>query len=141
MHRTCGDQIRALIRENPPETVETALDLVDAVLAAAQRALRITINRTVGTTPGAMVFGRDMLLPIPILTDFNLIRQRRQAVIDENNRRANLRRRFHDYHIGDQVLIFVHDPTKLQDRAHGPYPITDVHVNGTVTIQRAPGVI
>jgi len=141
MHRTCGDQIRTLLRENPPETVENALDLVDAVLAAAQRALRITINRTVGSTPGAMVFGRDMLLPIPILTDFNLIRQRRQAVIDENNRRANLRRRFHDYHIGDQVLIFVHDPTKLQDRAYGPYPITEVHVNGTVTIQRAPGVI
>jgi len=140
MHRTCGDQIRTLLREDPPDTVENALELVDAVLAAAQRALRITINRTVGNTPGAMVFGRDMLLPIPILTDFNLIRQRRQAVIDENNRRANLRRRFHDYHIGDNILILTYDPTKLEDRAKGPYPITEVHVNGTVTIERAPGV-
>ncbi len=52
-----------------------------------------------GTSPGAMFFGRDMLLPIPTTTDFNLIPQRRQTVIDENNRRANLRRRFHDYHV------------------------------------------
>jgi len=141
MHKTCGDQIRTLVFENPPENVETILELVDTVLAAAQRALRITINRTVGMTPGAMVFGRDMLLPIPVLTDFNLIRQRRQTMIDENNRRANLRRKFHDYHIGDRVLLITYDPAKLQDRATGPYLITEVHVNGTVTIQRAPGVI
>ncbi len=78
MHLTCGDQMRTTFRENPPDTVETALDLVDAVLAAAKRALRITISRTVGNTPGAMVFRRDMLLPIPVLTDFNSIRHRRQ---------------------------------------------------------------
>ncbi len=50
MHRTCREQIRTLLRESPPETVETALDLIDTVLAATQRALRITINRTVGST-------------------------------------------------------------------------------------------
>lgn len=141
MHKTCGDQIRTLLAEDPPVTVESALDLVDAVLAAAQRALRITINRTIGTTPGAIVFGRDMLLPIPVLTDFNLIRQRRQAVIDDNNRKVNLRRNFHDYRIGEKVLILTYDPTKLEDRAYGPYLITETHVNGTVTIQRATGVL
>ena len=141
MHKTCGDQIRTLIRENPPENVETVLKLVDTVLAAAQRARCITINRTMGMTPGAMVFGRDMLLPIPVLTDFNLIRQRRQTMIDENNCRANLRRKLHDYHIGDQVLLVTYDPSKLQDRATGPYTVAEVHVNGTVTIQRAPGVL
>ncbi len=92
IHKTFGDQIRTLIHKNLPGTVETALDLVVTVLAAAQRALRITVNRTVGNIPGAMVFGRDMLLPISILTGFNLICQRREAVIDENNHRMNLRR-------------------------------------------------
>jgi transposase InsO family protein len=141
MHKTCGDQIRTLIRERPPHTVETALELVDTVLAAAQRALRITINRTVGMSPGALAFGRDMLLPIPVLTDFNLIRERRQTIIDDNNRRVNLRRRFHDYKMGDKVLLITYDPTKLEDRATGPYVIVEVHVNGTVTIERAPGVL
>ena len=133
--------IRALIRERSPQSVETALELVDTVLAAAQRALRITINRTVGMSPGALAFGRDMLLPIPILTDFNLIRERRQTIIDDNNRRVNLRRRFHDYKMGDKVLLITYDPTKLEERATGPYVIVEVHVNGTVTIQRAPGVL
>ena len=121
--------------------METALDLVDTVLAAAQRALRITINRTVGVSPGALAFGRDMLLPIPVLTDFNLIREKRQAIIDENNRRVNLRRQFHDYKVGDKVLMITYDPTKLEDRATGPYAVIEVHVNGTITIQRAPGVL
>ncbi len=65
MHKTRGDQIRTLIRENPTQNVETVLQLADTVLAAAQQALRITVNRIVGMILGEMVFGRDMLLPIP----------------------------------------------------------------------------
>ena len=87
-----------------------------------------------------MVFGRDMLLPIPVLTDLHLLRERRQTVIDDNVRRMNTKRLFRDYRIGDQVLLRTADPTKMQERAEGPYPVTQVHVNGTVTVQRAPNV-
>ena len=141
MHKMCGDMLRTLLREHPPQNVENAYELIDAVLAAAQRSLRCCIHRTFGITPGAMVFGRDMLLPIPVLTDYNLIRERKQTLIDENNRRTNLRRHFKDYQINDEVLLLVYGPTKLQNRAEGPFRITQVHVNGTVTIQRAPGVV
>ena len=51
------------------------------------------VHQTLNVSPGALVFGRDMLLPIPVLAD-NLIRERCQAIIDEHNRRENLRRRF-----------------------------------------------
>ena len=81
-----------------------------------------------------------MLLPIPLLTDWNMIRHRRQTLIDNNARAANRRRIFRDYSAGDQVLLHVCDPRKLDQRAIGPFAITQVHVNGTVTIQRAPGV-
>ncbi len=43
------------------------------------------MHRTLGVSPGALVFQLDMLLPIPVLADYNLIRQRRQTVIDDNN--------------------------------------------------------
>ena len=69
---------------------------------------------SLGAAPGALVFHRDMLLPIPLLADWNLIRQRRQVIIDDNNRRANLRRRFQDYQIGDQVLVFNNALGKLK---------------------------
>ena len=81
-----------------------------------------------------------MLLPIPVLTDYNLIRQRWQTIIDENNRRANLRRVFKDYTIGDEVLVKTYNPAKLQERAEGPFRVAQVHVNGTITIDRAPNV-
>jgi hypothetical protein len=35
-------------------------------------------------TPGGIVFNRDMFLNIPLLTDFQLLQTRRQAVIDDN---------------------------------------------------------
>ena len=141
MHKTCGDMLRTFVRENPPRDVATAIDLVDQVLASAQRALRVATHTTMRISPGTLVFHRDMLLPIPVQADYNLLRARRQAVIDDNNRRANLRRRFKDYTNGDQVLLFTIDRATLQERAIGPFPVVDVHVNGTITIQREQNVV
>ena len=80
------------------------------------------------------------MLPVPIAADYNLIRERRQAVIDDNNRRANLRRRFHDYSVDDQVLLILPKTSKLREKTSGPFRITQVHINGTVTIERLPNV-
>ena len=81
-----------------------------------------------------------MLLPIPIVTDLATIRAKRQTLIDENLRKENLRLRFHDYQPGDEVLIRVKDPSKLEARQIGPFVIKQVHTNGTVTIARGPNV-
>ena len=110
--------------------------MVDSVLNACQQALQTVIHCTLNISPGALVFGRDMLLPIPILADFQLIRQRRQAQINQNLLRENRRRIFRDYQVGEQVLLKVYDPATLQERAEGPYQIAQVHVNGTLTIDR-----
>ena len=82
-----------------------------------------------------------MLLPIPVLADFELIRQRRQTIIDKNLQEENKKRNLtKDYRAGDSVLVKVHNPHSLQERATGPYIVTQVHTNGTVTIQRMPNV-
>jgi hypothetical protein len=91
-------------------------------------------------SPGALVFHRDMLLPIPVIANYNLIRERKQALIDHQAQRTNLRRIFKDYHAGDHVLVKEHDPATLQTRAVGPFRIIEPHVNGTVTIERAPNI-
>jgi hypothetical protein len=65
-------------------------DLVDSALAAtALHASRTTIHRTLGMTPGAIVFNCNMFLDTPLLTDFHLLQTRRQAVIDDNLRLSN----------------------------------------------------
>ena len=77
-----------------------------------------------------------MLLPIPIIANLQFLREKRQAVIDKNNLRDNRRRRTHDYAVGDQILILVSDPKALSTRTTGPYVITQVHANGTVSFLR-----
>ena len=139
MHKTMQDLLNVSLHD-PPDNVANALELVDSCLYATMRALRSATHQTLNISPGALTFNRDMFLPIPLMADYNLIRQRRQAVIDENNRRANLRRRFKDYVPGDQVLVITKDKGKLRPKTVGPFPIDQVHVNGTITIRRNPGV-
>jgi hypothetical protein len=137
MHSTVGDMLRTILSTHPPNDAAELYETIDSILASAQYAIRAAIHRTLQISPGALVFHRDMLLPIPIIADYNLLRNRRQTLIDVNNRRENLRRRFHDYEVGDEVLKLTYKPATLEERASGPFIIQQVHVNGTITILRA----
>ena len=120
--------------------VNTAYKIIDTALASAQRAIRTAVHKSLGISPGAMAFHRDMLLNIPTIVDLQLLADRRRAIADRNNQVENRRRRYKNYNIGDEVLILAHKPTKLGARATGPFTIIQVHVNGTVTIQRRANV-
>ncbi|KAG7345551.1 reverse transcriptase RNA-dependent DNA polymerase [Nitzschia inconspicua] len=140
MHSTLGDILRTLLREQPPATIIDAYGIIDNALASVIFALRSSINRTFGVSPGALDFQRDMFHPIPLMIGYNQSRTERQRIIDDNNRRANLRRRYHDYQPNDQVLILKYNPSKLEERAQGPFRFHSVHTNGTVTIERRRNV-
>jgi hypothetical protein len=66
MYSTVRDMLCTLYRSNPPANVATAIEMVDSALASAQYGLRTAVHRTLGVSPGALVFQRDMHLPIPI---------------------------------------------------------------------------
>ena len=140
MHQTVGNILRTVLYSNPPQNMTQARDIIDQALATAMHAMRSTIATTLGSTPGALAFGRDMFLNIPLVADWQAIASRREQLVNDNLRRANLKRRQYDYASGQQVLKKVHDPTKLGVRTSGPYTIDRVHVNGTITIQLRPGV-
>jgi len=140
LHKTVENSLNTYLRHQVPANVASATELIDALIAAAQRAIRSAVHSTMKISPGSLVFHRDMLLPIPIMADYNLLRERRQALIDHNNARENRKRLFKDYQVGDQVLLLTHVKGKLKPKTTGPYQVTNVHVNGTVTIQRGPGV-
>ena len=40
-----------------------------------------------------------------------------------------------DYQPGDEILILTDNPTTSQDHRIGPFPISQVSTNGTITIQ------
>lgn len=139
-HRVIGQIIRTLIHLDPPQTKLDADRLIDSALATAMHAHRCAPNTAIGNySPGSLVFQRDMLLDIPIISDILTLTQHRQAMIDKRLLRANAARISHDYKVGDLVYVKnLQRTNKLEKIRIGPYPIIQVHTNSNVTIQRGP---
>ena len=70
LHQTIADVLRPLSHTSPPRNPEESANLVDCALATAAYAARTAVHTTLGISPGAMVFNRDMLLDIPLIADF-----------------------------------------------------------------------
>ena len=87
------------------------------------------------TSPGAMLFNRDMMTNIPLISNLLAIGNRRQQLVDENVRQVNAKIIQHNYAIGDQVKFVNYNPNKINSRTHGPYRIVRVFTNGMVRIQ------
>ena len=142
MHLTVQQLIRIYTNLDPPKTLKQARRIVDKALAAASHAMRISVTRTLGhNSPGALAFGRDMLLDVPFIADWEAVRDKRKLLVDENLRRANKKRHRFDYQPGQQVLV--RRPgilRKLGKRFDGPFQIARVHVNGNVTIKLHPNI-
>jgi hypothetical protein len=94
------------------------------------------MHHALGMSPGAFIYQRDMFLNIPLIANLQTIQDRHQVLTGENLQRQNLKQRTFNYTIGQEVLSKVPSQCKLDDKAEGPYTITQVHVNGTLTIRR-----
>ncbi|CAB9507058.1 Retrotransposon protein [Seminavis robusta] len=136
LHQSIGNALRAINHDNyPPKNAAEAAERIDSALQTAASAARTAMHTTMKLSPGSMAFHRDMILNIPLIVDFELLRQRRQALIDRNLLRANAKRIDFDYQPGQPVLKLSDNPKAMELRAHGPYTITRIHTNGPVVIQ------
>ena len=88
-------------------------------------------------SPGAAIFGRDMIFDIPFIADRNKIGTYRQCQTDCNTRLENKTRVDWDYKVGKKVLV--HNdviPQKTESRYDSdPWTIMSVHTNGTIRVQ------
>ena len=141
MHQVVGKVLHTLFNSNPTQDQGNAKEIIEYALSLASYSLRATYHRTLGISPGALVFHRDMIVDVPFVANLLLLHNKRQAVIDYNLRRENQRRHTYDYKKGQQVLELVPKPTKLGPRTRGPFVIEQVHANGTLTIRRGPSLI
>lgn len=141
LHQTVANILRTILAERPPRNLQQAEAAMDEALSTATHVTRCAVSRSLGTSPGALVFRRDMLLDLPIVVDLWKIQQGRQSLIDENLIRQNRKRRDFNYAVGQEVLLKAVNPSKLEPRAHGPYQIVQVYTNGTIDIRRQPHVI
>ena len=70
MYQTVGNALRTLLHSSSPATVNGAKDLVDNVLATDMHAMRTNIATTLQSSPGALVYNRDMFLDVPLQADW-----------------------------------------------------------------------
>jgi transposase InsO family protein len=140
LHQTITNSMRAALTASPPDTQQDINLIVDTILQNTAYAIQAFIHCTLKATPESQVFHQDMILDIPLVADLIEISQRRQQLIDQKMIEANHHRISHYYQPADEVLVLTHNPDKLEPRAHGPYRVEQVHVNGTTTIRRAPGI-
>jgi hypothetical protein len=125
---------------NHQKNIADAKEFVDEVLSFAMHAMRAGIHLTLGSSPGSLVFNRDMFLNMPLIADWHAITQKREHLIHENLIRENQKRRWYDY-LPEQCVLKKHwKPSKLDARTSGLYRVLQTHVDGTVTIELRLGV-
>ena len=100
MHQTVENILRTILYSKPPLNMTLAKDVVDQALAQAMHAMRTTVMTTLGSTPGALAFSRDMFLNIPLVADWQAIVKHRQQHVDDNLSHSNKKRHHHDYVLG-----------------------------------------
>jgi hypothetical protein len=110
---------------------------IDIFLTDAAWAIRSTYHTVLKASPGAAIFGRDMLFDIPFIADWKKIGEHRQLLTDRNTSRENEGRIDYDYKVGQKVLIRKEGILRKTESRHlkDPWVITSVHTNGTIRVQ------
>ncbi len=110
---------------------------IDIFLSDTAWVVRSTYHTVLKASPGAAIFGRDMLFDIPFIADWQKIGERRQRLTDLNNARENEGRMDYDYKVGQKVLLRKEGILCNAEFIWHKRPrlVTTVHTNGTIRVQ------
>ncbi len=78
---------------------------IDTLIDSAAWVICSTYHTVLKASPGAAIFGRDMLFNIPFVADWKQIGDYRQNQTDCSNKCENNKRVDYDYKVGDKILI------------------------------------
>ena len=100
IHQTIGNIIRTfdvsnIVNNNP----------WSGILAATMFAVRATYHTTLQASPMQVVFGKDAILNIKHVADWEHIQQRKQLRINHNNKHKNMLQNNQQYKVGDKILV------------------------------------
>jgi hypothetical protein len=79
---------------------------IDTFLSNASWAICSTYHTVLIASPGAAIFGCEMLFDIPYIADWNKIGDYRQCQTDLNTSRESKQHVDYDYKVGDRVLVW-----------------------------------
>ena len=78
---------------------------IDVFLSDAAWAIQSTYHAVLKASPGAAIFGQDMLFNILFITDLKIIGEHRQQLANLNTACENKGRIDYDYKVGQKVLL------------------------------------
>ena len=93
MHQTVGNVLRTVLYSEQPKDLTKAKDIVDDALATAMHSMRTNVTTALKSSPGALVYARDMFLNVLLIADWQTIQKHREQLVNKNLRRANGKRR------------------------------------------------
>jgi transposase InsO family protein len=132
IHQVIANMVRTFELENNYLDEE---DPWKGILSAVAFAVRSTFHTTLRKTPGQLVYGRDMIFNVQHQADWKYIQDRKQRIINKNNKQENKKRIPHTYKVGDLVLLKKGTEHKYETPYDGPFPILQVNDNGTVRLK------
>ncbi len=111
---------------------------LDVFLDNAAWAIRSIYHTVLKASPGAAIFGSNMLFDILFVADWHEIGEQRQSLTNCGNHGKNTKRIDYNYKVGDKVLLVNEGILRKAESAYGkePWTITTVHTNETIRIQR-----
>jgi hypothetical protein len=134
LHQVLGQ----MLRTSELDMAETITpDNVNVFLDNAAWAICSTYHTVLKTSPGAAIFGCNMLFDIPFIADWNKIGDYRQHQTDLDTAHINSKQVDYDYKVGDKVLVTQEGILRKAERPYSkkPWTIMTVHTNGTIRIQ------
>jgi hypothetical protein len=111
---------------------------IDIFLSDAAWAVCSTYHTVLKASPGAAIFGQDMLFDNLFIADWQKIGEHRQRLTDLYNTRENKGRIDYDYEVGQKVLLPKEGILRNTEfRWHKkPWLIMSIHAKRTITVQR-----
>ena len=146
VHQVLSNVFRTFHLRNFSRT-DKASDPFDEVLASTAFAIRSPFHTELDSSPGQLVFRRDMIFPTIYVANWRTIQQQRELRVKRDTNRENQSRIDHDYRKGDLVLILRDDrgstsirkideptqgPRKIDEPTQGPFRIRRVHKEVTI---------
>jgi hypothetical protein len=105
-------------------------------LADAAWAICSTHHTVLKASPGAAIFGQDMLFNIPFIAVWKKIGEHRQRLTDLNTAREKKSRIDYDYKVGQKILVrnkgILRKAQSIWQK--DPWKITTIHMNGRIMI-------
>eukprot|EP00957_Ditylum_brightwellii_P125294 9549968-Ditylum_brightwellii.AAC.1 len=114
-HQTIGNLLRTF---EPGSAKLDPKDPWSGILSAVMFALRSTIHTTHKATPMQLVFRRDAMLNATHVSNWLFIQEHWQKIIKKNNEQENVKRRLHEYHANDKVMIKNDQKLKYRTNAY-----------------------